>query len=272
MSLGQTLRYARKQLHLSQNQVSTGICAQSMLSAIENDHYTPNARLLASLCNRLKINLNTLSLATDFAISEQTEINQTIQRLCNQHRYTELKVFLQDAQTLAQITTSEQTQAYYYYLGVAQLQADHDWAAAERNFQFSVNIASGQVPSVLTRLGLSSLALIFAHQGAIQKSHEFIKHSLLNIDQMPYDDNLNIPFYLAALIQYQLKNYASATHLIMTTISFATRHRSPYMLANDYRLLAEIEIRQGLVHKQLDALEKQRFLSSLFHEPVNENF
>ena len=55
-------------------------------------------------------------------------------------------------------------------------------------------------------------------------------------------------------------------------IKFATAHDSHYMLANDYRLLAEIAAVQGQRHEQLMDLDHQKFLVSLFHEKVNEHF
>ncbi|MFT8870561.1 helix-turn-helix transcriptional regulator, partial [Liquorilactobacillus nagelii] len=48
--LGTSLKNIRQQQHLSQKDVARNICAQSMLSAIENGKYVPNAKLLINLC------------------------------------------------------------------------------------------------------------------------------------------------------------------------------------------------------------------------------
>ena len=69
MTLGTALKQARKAQQLNQKQAARGICAQSMLSAIENDRYVPNARLLLALCQRLGVAVSTLSLADDFELS-----------------------------------------------------------------------------------------------------------------------------------------------------------------------------------------------------------
>jgi len=141
MQLGITLKTIRKQQGLSQKEVCRGICAQSMLSAIENNQYTPNAELLIQLCKRLSISLSVFSLADNFDISSNDQFNHTVDELCNHHEYVKLKSFLLSQSTLNHIETSEQTQAYYYYLGVSQFHTDRDLNDAHNNLRMSVNIA-----------------------------------------------------------------------------------------------------------------------------------
>lgn len=244
MSLGSTIRSARLEQQKSQKQIAFGICSQSMLSAIENDHYLPNAKLMLALCQRLKIDLNQLCLAANFAISDQDTVNTTISDLCNQHLYQVLKTFLQQPQTLAAIETDAQTQAYYYYLGIAEFQTASSLISAHQNLKLAVNL----IPPIQQ---LSALT---------------------GIKEAPFEADLNVVFYLAALINFDLGKYQVATDYLGTGIKFATAHDSHYMLANDYRLLAEIAAVQGQRHEQLMDLDHQKFLVSLFHEKVNEHF
>lgn len=93
-NLGTVLKELRKKRGMTQKQLAEGICAQSMLSAIENDVYIPNAILLVNLAKRLKVDLNEISLATNFEISANEEFNQNVNKLCNSHQYIELLEFL----------------------------------------------------------------------------------------------------------------------------------------------------------------------------------
>ncbi|AKP65764.1 DNA-binding helix-turn-helix protein [Levilactobacillus koreensis JCM 16448] len=272
MSLGTTLKQVRRQQHRSQKDVAAGICAQSMLSAIENDQYTPNAKLLLALCHRLNISLDEVSLATDFAISGDDRLNTHMQRLCNQHRYQELAVFLTAPSTQEAISTAQQTQAYYYYLGVAQLHVDPTLTAAEQNLQFAMTMAEERTPTTLTRLAATSLATVRAKQQRPTSAIQLVDQALTGIDQGPYEENCNIIFYLAALTAYFLQDSTLATQRLMTGITYITDHNSHYMLANSYRLLAEIAARAGRENDAVVAQQKQRFLSDLFHEKVPEKF
>ncbi|WP_203641192.1 helix-turn-helix transcriptional regulator [Levilactobacillus andaensis] len=272
MSLGTTLKQVRRQQHRSQKDVAAGICAQSMLSALENDRYTPNAKLLLALCHRLNISLDEISLATDFAISGDDSLNAHMQRLCNQHCYQELADFLAAPNTQDAVSTAQQTQAYYYYLGVAQLHVDPTLTAAEQNLKFATTMAEERTPTTLTRLAMASLATVRAKQQRPASATQLVNQALDNIDQSPYEENCNIIFYLAALTAYFLQDSTLATQRLMTGITYITDHDSHYMLANSYRLLAEIAAQAGRENDASTARRKQHFLSDLFHEKVPERF
>ncbi|WP_125766539.1 helix-turn-helix domain-containing protein [Lapidilactobacillus wuchangensis] len=273
MSLGSILKATRQAQNKSQKQLANGICSQSMLSAIENNRYTPNAKLMLALCQRLKIDLNQFSLAANFAISDQDPINTTISELCNQHQYQALKVFLQQPQTLAAITTDTQTQAYYYYLGIAEFQTEATLTNAHQDLKMAVNLIAPLQPlTALSRLCLVSLALILVRNKQHHAVADLVKRALTGIRAAPFEEDLNVVFYLAALIQFDLNDEQAATDYLRAGIEFAAGHDSHYMLANDYRLLAEIAAVNGQRHEQLMDLEHQQFLVSLFHEKVNEHF
>ncbi|KRK36614.1 helix-turn-helix domain-containing protein [Levilactobacillus parabrevis] len=272
MSLGTTLKRVRKQQGRSQKDVATGICAQSMLSAIENDRYTPNAKLLVALCRRLAISLDEISLATDFAISGDDDLNTRMQALCNQHCYQELRDFLFAPETVAAVTTAQQTQAYYYYLGVAQLHVDAKLDDAKQNLQFAMTMTEERMPTMLPRLAMASLATVQAKQGLRHSATQLSDQALAAIEQAPYEENSNIIFYLAALTAYFLQNATLATQRLLTGIAYITAHNSHYMLANSYRLLAEIADRAGRENEATDARQKQQFLTDLFHEQVPKKF
>lgn len=122
-TLGSILKRARMARHLTQQVVADDICSQPMLSAIENGRYTPNTDLLIALCQRLGIDLNSLQLADNYAVGTATQFNQTVEKLCNQHQYTDLLKFLKQDDVISAIQSDTQTQAYYYYLSVATFQA-----------------------------------------------------------------------------------------------------------------------------------------------------
>ena len=102
-TLGSILKRARMARHLTQQVVADDICSQPMLSAIENGRYTPNADLLIALCQRLGIDLNSLQLADNYAVGTATQFNQTVEKLCNQHQYTDLLKFLKQDDVISAI-------------------------------------------------------------------------------------------------------------------------------------------------------------------------
>jgi transcriptional regulator with XRE-family HTH domain len=270
--LGASLKNIRQQQHLSQKDVARNICAQSMLSAIENGKYVPNAKLLINLCERLSISLNDISLLNDFEISNNQKLNQNLTVLCNSHEYSKLKTFLTNTETIKQIQTSEQIQAYYYYLAVANLHVSSNLTAAEQNLKLSISSSEEtRVTSSLKRLGLVSLSLIKAKEGRITESDNLLKKATQSIQNAVYEENLNIVFYLAALIKYETNSTENSLKWLEKGISYITEHDSHYMLANCYHLLATIAKNSGKKDLQLQAQRRSSFLRELFGEKINEN-
>ncbi|GHP13311.1 transcriptional regulator [Lentilactobacillus fungorum] len=265
-SLGAILKITRKQQQLTQKQLAAGICSQSMLSAIEKDQYTPNAQILIALCKRLDISLETISLSQNYAVSDHNRFNETVDRLCNQHEYQQLNDFLQTDEVLAHIESDQQMQAYYYYLGVSTLHTSNDPAAAVAMLKLSLASVSDTNRSTLTRLGQASLAFIEAKLGHSQAAQRLVEKALTAMPTTKYEENCNILFYLAALANFELKQYQLTARWLIKGISFAADHNSHYMLANMYHLLARTaEVEEKLDLKD-EATQREKIFAELFHE------
>lgn len=269
--LGFALKKARQKLKLTQKNASEGICAQSMLSAIENDKYIPNAMLLIKLCKRLNISLDEINLVKNFEIATNHDINTQLNELCNNHAYGELKNFLLDDSVIEQIQTATQLQSYYYYLGVAVYQIDNNLDETKRNLKLSLSSDESKKSNTQKSLALISLGLINAKQGNSTETNRLLKEAVTSLDDLEYEENLNVIYYLASLIYFELENMNKATLLIEKAIVYITNHNSHYMLANCYYLMACIAKKSGETDKQQEAQGKSSFLNELFGEKLNEN-
>ncbi|MCH4123419.1 MAG: helix-turn-helix domain-containing protein [Levilactobacillus sp.] len=268
--LGTILKETRLQQHLSQQAVATGICAQSMLSAIENGQTMPNAKLLIHLCQRLQISLNDITLAADFAVSGRDNFNAHVSTLCRQHEYRQLRDYLNGEAVLSAIETADQTQAYYYYLGVTDYQLG-SLTAAQQNFRLALASAATKRPTALTRLCYGSLGLVAAQETQRQTATTAIQAALAYLDETPYEENLNCLFYLAAFAHEKLGDSAIAATYLNQGIAFASEHNSHYMLANDYHLLAILSTQVETATTPLMAKQYETMLTTLFHEKVYDD-
>lgn len=240
-----------------------------MLSAIEHDQYIPNAQLLIALSQRLALTLDTFSLATNYAVSGQPDFNAQTIALCNQHRYQELLALLLRADVIASISTSAQTQSYYYYLAVAQLQAgpQPDLAKVQGSLRLSLASATTAQPA-LTRLAQVTSACLTAKSGQTEGVVAQVETALAGIAHAPFDENLNIVFYLAALTNYYLDKPRVELKQLTQGIDFITAHDSHYLLANCYYLRALLTESAGPAAEGKQAHDQATFLADLFHEKV----
>jgi len=97
-----------------------------------------------------------------------------------------------------------------------------------------------------------------------------VDQSLAGIETANYEANLNIIFYLAGLVAYRQGNLPVAFQRVTTGLAFVTDHDSHYMLANYYRLMAQIAQDTGQAETATEATQRQKMFTELFHEQIND--
>ena len=210
-TIGSILKQTRKAQKLTQKTVATGICSQAMLSAIEHDKYIPNVALTLALCRRLGLSLETLSLAENYAISQTADLNAKLDRLCNAHEYEALLAFLQSPTTSAAIATAAQTEAYYYYLSIAEYQTHHQ--SALMHIQLALAQHSAGTPlTVLDRLSFATKAVIEATAGQKKAADRDFSTAFEELETTAYAPNLNSLFYLHAYTAYKAGDYLACAN------------------------------------------------------------
>ena len=268
-TLGSILKRARMARHLTQQVVADDICSQPLPSAIENGRYTPNADLLIALCQRLGIDLNSLQLADNYAVGTATQFNQTVEKLCNQHQYTDLLKFLKQDDVISAIQSDTQTQAYYYYLSVATFQASDSPDLAQIKQILKLALASApESQSILTRLIQITLALVSALGRHADQATKWLAKATEQIDQTPFEPNVTVIYYLSALTQFNLGQDVKSAASAARGLEVAAAHDSHYLFANVYYLLAILAHRNDQADKQQLAEQRSVTFSELFKEPV----
>ena len=260
--LGTIIKLKRNEKGFSQKELANDICAQSMLSAIENNKYVPNAQLLIRLCKRLEINLNEISLADNYAVSSNKQFNKQVEYLCNQHQYSELKNYLESNNS--NLKSAEQLQAYYYYLAVACLQTG-ELKTVKQDLKLSLAESGSKTLQSLTYMALSYLAVLKKQKQLALKNMDL---AFNKINQVNYDENQNILYYLAALIYFKLGEFTKSVTMLNKGIAFITKHDSHYMLANCYYLMAILAGKMGQDDKKIEAGNRQSLFNELFGEKI----
>lgn len=267
ITIGSVIKQARSTQKMTQKDLAAGICAQSMISAIENGRYAPNATLLLSLARRLHLDLNQFSLATHYPISGVATLNATCERLCRAHRYADLASFLQTEAVLAQLETKTQLQAYYYYLAVTRYQTGA-LAAAKTALKLALVEAPKQSKDTLTRLCLMVQALVSIELGAKPTALQNLKHALKGLEQLSYVENQNVLYYLGSLVYFKMGAQMTAVQLLSKGITFIADHDSHYLLANCYFLLARLSDQPMAA----TATTRSAIFEALYHEKIYKDF
>jgi len=269
--LGTVIKELRKSKGLTQKELADGVCAQSMLSAIENNVYVPNANLLINLSQKLKVDLNEISLAINFEISSSDDFNNRVDKLCNNHDYQNLLQFLLQDSVIDNLKSSRQLQAYYYYLGVAQLQTNK-MDEAIRSLRMSLTEVNHLHLDTISRLAYLAIGYIYSLENKKTAAIDNIDLAFRNWNTFSYEENQNILYYLAALIYFKLNDYQNSTAYLVDGIRFIAKHDSHYMLANCYFLMARLAQEAHHDDERLEAHKRKDLFTELYDESVFEDF
>lgn len=268
-SLGSIIKGLRIKEHISQKELSNGICTQPLISEIENSRYIPNGIILLKIFKKLNVSLDRITLENDFSISKDKDVNIKLNNLCNNHEYEDMYNLLNKKQTIISITNDFQEQSYYYYLGISLLQAKNDLKNAIINFKLSISLKSNLKESdTLFRLSEISLAYIYSIKNQRKISNDYIYKALNGIDKLDFSSNYNIIFYLAALSKYRLGNYEDSIKIINQLFNFTKINDSHYMLANAYYLLSVVAEKADKDSTSIMANNYHSMLNSLFNEKI----
>ncbi len=115
---------------MTQKMLSQDICAQSVLSRIENGIEVPNVVVLQKLCQRLNITL-------DQVVYSQTDEIQQIKSLFNRvhyffihQEYQKIELLLEESAVSERLYLDTDFQLYYYYLGSCEFFLHQEYDAA----------------------------------------------------------------------------------------------------------------------------------------------
>lgn len=240
-NLGDILKETRQRRQLSQLETAKNICSQSTLSEIEHNKYIPNTQLLINLCRRLSINFDNLLLAQNFSICKDRYFNQKVRSLYNSGNYRLLKKYLNRPTVIEGVQTSKQTQAYYFYLAVCDLHLEHNLDSSKELLKLSLASAGNRrKQSTLTRICNITLAYVYAKQGLRISAIRQIEFAQKNLDEIDYDENLNVIYFMSALSYLAISKYDLAFEMVEKNINFTNQNNSHFMLLDSIYLMAHI--------------------------------
>jgi transcriptional regulator with XRE-family HTH domain len=118
MDFGATIKSKRKEVGLTQKELSEGICTQALISRIEKGDIVPQNSILDKLANRLNINieeLNTIAYQSRYN-NEIVEIKDNIRRSLGRRDYRQIETILERNKPLINNLNNESDQAFFTWI------------------------------------------------------------------------------------------------------------------------------------------------------------
>lgn len=260
--LGQTLKQTRRAQHLTQKQLAAGICAQSLISAIEIGQYLPNALVFAQLCERLGLSMDQAVLAHYPKITQQAAFNRRVEQLCNQHDYQALATYLAATDVTTNLLTDRDLAIFYYYRGVANFQGRRAVVAAQRDLTLSLTLVGAR--DSLRPLVLSASGCFNYQTGHTKLAQQQFDQAQQLVATLPYDENFNCVAYQLGLCQFKAGQVALAAQTLQAGSQLITAQQSHYLLADTLVLMAACLDQVGQTDAAKTAQAEGQLLAELF--------
>ncbi|MBJ8154291.1 helix-turn-helix domain-containing protein [Bacillus cereus] len=272
MKVGNKLKQIRIYFHMTQKELSEGICSQAFLSKIENNIEIPNAEILFNLCKKIGVSVEQLFGESIDTIQQKLIYRKMIEDLIREQNYNAALKLLQKRYLLHGYSDDHNYQIHHYYLGICNYHLNNNIAEAERNFNLAYkqeNSISNLSINPLNILITNALAIIKIHNKDFECGRRLLETCYSQISQL--SSNLHSEmhskiFYNLSKCYYLEGGYESSLKISKEGIEWTKRFSTTHFLA-------QLHYQKGVAELKLSQLNfaKQSLVLALSVAKVHNN-
>lgn len=271
----QTFIDKRKELGLSQKELSNGICTQATLSKFENNGKIPSLKILIQLCNRLDLSLDSIIGVTDSK-------SQKVIKQMNKAEFNLIITEYAEAWEIIKAIDIEDLEhdrdalmQYYYLKGYLNVLDDGDLFDAVFDFNRILSELDTHGETIFTFLAFVGMGMVYAKQGDDTKSEYYFSKVFNDIYTMSIDDvskiwrYINIIFY-CAIYYSERQELETANALLNYGVKICSENHVTYYIARIFAQLAMNESRVNGNNKKVRSLMNKALVFSEFNQNKKE--
>src|SRR5699024_2681333 len=248
---GSLIKSKRKELGLTQKELSEGICTQALISRIEKGDIVPQNSILQQLGSRLQLNdkeLSTLAYKTRYD-NEIDELKRNIRRALTRRDYDYIEKILEQNKILINNTNNENDQAFFTWMN-ASLQ-DKLYNQKDKALKILTEIPLLNLEDELAIEILNAIGVIYYQGNEFKQALNVFQHAVSMIE-----DNIDYMVQTKLLFNYALtlEEYdedKKALDYIIQAIERLIIEDSMYLLGDLYHT-------KGFVLRKLGHLEEAK--------------
>lgn len=251
MDFGNLIKAQRKELGLTQKELSEGICTQALISRIEKGDIVPQNSILNKLGNRLNISeekLNTLAYNTKYN-HEIDETKKFIRRALSRRDYRQVEIILERNKALINNINNENDQAFFTWIKASLL--DKLYHQKEEALQILTEIPLLKLDEELAIEILNAIGIIYYQENAFEQALNFFQNAVNMIEEdMDYLVQVKLFFNYALTLEEYDEN-KQALDYVMQAINLLIMQDSMYLLGDLYHT-------KGYILRKLGHLEEAK--------------
>lgn len=256
--LSTVVKKRREELHISQSELSKGICTQTTISTLENNSYFNKWEIIPEIIKRLNIDLDKFEEEYSYRYGE-TNLKKVEGSLLN-HEFVDAKSLLTDIKR-ENIDSKELLSKYYCYQGILQLYTDTSLDEALSNFSTAIDEHLTHNNQWTISWSYLGMALSYKRLNMKKRTDYYLKLAIKELDKLfskfeSGNDLCHITrlSLIITIFAYSINDKQLAIIQSKKTILFLKKHFSFYCLKDFYYI-------QGLALKNSDEDESLTFLT-----------
>ncbi|MEI5909146.1 helix-turn-helix domain-containing protein [Bacillus spongiae] len=260
--IGDTIKELRFHFGISQKDLASGICTQSLISQIENESIVPNSILLKQIAYKLGISLDSL-----FLMAEYPKFNfvQNFRELVTKHIVNN-DYF--DALKLLKLQTNKSSlkkgNMYQFVLWAEGVCVYYEQKNTSRSIQIlnaALNLSDSLIFSFQDAQILNSLAIIHAEEGKLKQSIGYFEKIVSIHDKLPFltlNPLLTKVYYNLAKVLTLQELYEKSIDYCHVGISRSLKDESISNLGELYYQLGVNHEKMGNVNESIEWYQKSK--------------
>ncbi|WP_125762357.1 helix-turn-helix domain-containing protein [Companilactobacillus hulinensis] len=257
----------RKELGLSQKELSNGVCTQATLSKFENNGKIPSLKILIQLCNRLDLSLDDVMGVNDSKSKKIVKSMNKVEFNLITYEYADSWDIINKIDTKLIKDDNDALLQYYYLKGILNVLDDGDLFDSVFDFNQILTNYDSEGKTIFTFLAYTGMGMVYAKQNDSTKSEYYFSKVFNDIYGMEIENvnqiwrYISIIFYCALYYSDQ-HDFETANTLLNYGIKVGADNHVTYYIA---RLYAQLAINDCAVHgssdEMLELLTKARVFS-----------
>ncbi|MFC0558415.1 helix-turn-helix domain-containing protein [Halalkalibacter alkalisediminis] len=272
LTVGEKVKQLRKSLKLSQIELASGICHQSLISHIEKGRTIPTVYVLNQIAIKLGVDmtyfLNVLSTENEYYISA---FKSLVQLEVRNRNYENLKKLLESEQNNPLFNSTELQLFIKWHMGICIYYLDSDPVISIKVLKDSLDESLNNKSVTMTHVEmLNSLGIIYAEINDIQSAITIFKEALNTIKKLPVllDKSIQLKvYYNYAKVLTRNNQLRESLRICEKGINLAIKIRSLVCLGELYY---QIGYNYSFMNKKANAYDFYKIAKGIFIAERND--
>lgn len=258
----------RLQLDLSQKELAKGICAQGVISKIENEEILPSIEIFINLVNKLKLSH---AVVEEFFNIDYLQVDKfyslEIKKLINSRDYATLKYVL--SMVNADTLDSSDRMIFDWLTAITIYHVNHDKETSLKKLDNL--LASIHERDFIFLKIKSSIASIYSDSGEHDKALEIFKEILPDINKFA-DWMDKVKYYYSLSRAFFFKNeYDNSLYYNSLAITLILEEKSLFLLGDCYLARAYILQKQQLLSEAYQSCQNAMTIFNITNDVLLKN-